>query len=71
MDFSKLIDQFVRLNVKYDSMHFCIWGHIKKVTPEYVFVDTTNGVPVMIDKKKIKMLASKDFSISNPLLDER
>lgn len=70
MNFLKYKDQFVRLCVKYESMNFCIWGHIKDETPDYVFVDTSNGVPVMLDKKKIMIMISKDFSTNNPLFNK-
>jgi len=53
-EFTKYINKFVRIVVKCQNGHRCVWGKVRKIYNGYLIVDSTLGIRVMIPIENIK-----------------
>ena len=53
-EFTKHINKFVKIVVKCQNGHRCIWGKVRKIYNGYLIVDATFGKQLTIPIKYIK-----------------
>lgn len=52
-NYSEYIDKFVKVVIKQEPLYTCVFGRVKNVNSEYLFLDRTTGQKLMISIKEI------------------
>ena len=56
-EFTKHINKFVRIVVKCQNGHRCVWGKVRKIYNGYLIVEATFGIRAMIPIENIKCIS--------------